>query len=166
MMKSILSTIVFMFIAVVGFSQARMIFDGTIGIAMSGGTSATPIFVVIDNPNANAITDAGAPGGPAIRSENEYNIVKWNIKNSTGLYQVPFINPLSVAYLGTAISIDAAGDPSGYINFSAYHTPSNNLPWPDGVMHLSHYPGGPESTLNRTMDRFWVVDSVYTTTKP
>jgi hypothetical protein len=152
-----------MFIAVFGFSQARMIFDGTIGIAMSGGTSTTPIYVVIDNPNANAITDAGLPGGPAIRSENEFNIVKWNIKNTTGIYTVPFINPLSSAYVASSISITTAGDASGYINFSTYHTPTNNLPWPSGVLHLSHFPGGPESTLNRTMDRFWVVNPVYTT---
>jgi hypothetical protein len=65
--------------------------SGTIGIAMEGGTSVDPIYLVIDNPNADAITDAGAPGGPAIHSESEFNIVKWNIGAETGVYNIPFV---------------------------------------------------------------------------
>ena len=43
--------------------------------------------LVIDNPNATAITNIG---GANIISEGEYNVVKWNISLRTCSYIVPF----------------------------------------------------------------------------
>ena len=162
-MKSILSATVFVLLTIASFSQARLVFNGTIGMAMSPGTSANPIYIVLDNPNADAIVDAGAVGGPAIRSESEFSIVKWNIGNSpSGVYNVPFINPTTGRYVAPSVAISGAGDAAGFINFSTYHTNPDNGTVPTGVLHLAHLPGGPESTSNTTVDRFWIIDPVYT----
>jgi hypothetical protein len=163
MMKSILGTLLFILVSLTSFSQARMVFDGNIGLAMYNGTSANKMYVVIDNQNSNAITDFGAFGGPAIRSESEFNIVKWNIKNATGTYNVPFIYPTTARYVAPSVTISAAGDAAGHINFATYHTNASNSVWPTDVSHLSHFPGGPETTSNTTADRFWIIDPVYTT---
>ena len=84
-MKKLLYSIFFLFSAFVAESQQRIVLNNGAEIVLSG-TITNPACLVVDNSNANAITrDSGY-----IYSEGEYNMVQWNISNSTGNYVVPF----------------------------------------------------------------------------
>jgi len=55
-------------------------------IYMNGGTSATPIYLTINQPNtAGIVRTAGH-----IHSENQYNYVQWITGTNTGSYVIPF----------------------------------------------------------------------------
>jgi len=156
MMKNILTTLVLSLFLVAGFGQARLVMNGTIGIAMNGGTSGSPVYLVIDNPAPNGLTSA--PSG-AIRSESEFNIVKWNTKASTGLYTIPFIslNSGSAVFVAVNAQISTPGDAAGFLKFSTYH--HNNLlsGAPSDVTQLNHFITGAPNQQN-VVDRFWIVD--------
>lgn len=81
-MKRILLNILTLFISISTFAQARLVLNngGIVNITNSA-------FVVIDNPNPNAIT-RNTSGH--IISEGEFNRVKWNINTTAGTYVVPF----------------------------------------------------------------------------
>src|SRR6056297_1944973 len=96
------------------WSQARMVFLNDPFVVINDQA-----FVVIDNPNANAITN---PGQGNIVSEDEFDYLKWNIGNQTGVYTVPFTTgngdkiPLEVNITGAGSA--GGSDPS--ILFSTY----------------------------------------------
>ena len=81
-MKNSLHALFFICLSLNAFSQARLILNngGIVNITNSA-------FVVIDNPNPNAIT-RNTSGH--IISEGEFNRVKWNINTNAGTYIVPF----------------------------------------------------------------------------
>ena len=160
-MKKFYVALSMIFLAVTGWSQARLVIGDGVGIKMNGGSSSDPLFIVVDNPNANAITDGGVPGGSVFSSENEYHCVKWNIGASTGTYRVPFLSITSgsAAAVDIQVGIGTAGDAGGALEFSTYPTNSANTPWPVDVNHLAHFPSTlPETTEANTVDRFWIVN--------
>ncbi|MDA0972718.1 MAG: hypothetical protein O2867_03185 [Bacteroidetes bacterium] len=161
MVKRILFLLVAVGLSSFSYGQARIIMSGTIGIATNGGISSDPVYLVIDNPDDNAITEAGAPGKPAIHSESEFNIVKWNIGAGTGVYNVPFTSSTGglPEYVAPSLTISTSGDANGSIEFATYPTDEDNSVFPSDVDHLVHLPGLlDESNSHATMDRFWIID--------
>ncbi len=139
------------------FSQARFnIFNGVYA-TMGGGTSSSPVYLVVENGNANAISRSG---NGHIISENEYNKIKWFIGTNTGIYlfhlgkgttdYMPF-------YLNKTTSGTCPTPPCSY-TVSSYYTLNNAL-LPSGVTNVN--PGE-----NSAIDRFWVIDLSGYTSNP
>ncbi|NNC83097.1 MAG: T9SS type A sorting domain-containing protein [Flavobacteriales bacterium] len=167
-MKTFFTLVLTALLSISGYSQARMIFEGNIGLSFANGSSANPVYLVIDNPDSNALTDGGAPGGPAILSEDEYHIVKWNIDNSTGTYTVPFVSPTGggLDYVAPNVVISGGAAGSGSIEFSTYHHDDVVANAPSDVNHMNQHPSGAPGGELFAMDRFWIIDAVNYTTKP
>lgn len=137
-------------------------------IVFNGGTSVTPIYLVVNQNNASGITTLGTGGN--IISENEYNYVKWNIGTGTGNYTVPFTTAVdgTEQKIPLTLSTTAAGVGSGNILFSTYETtiaPDDNQPWPDVVTHFMSSSGNLDNNI-WVIDRFWIIDAENYSTKP
>ena len=142
------------------FAQARIVFGPTATfMRMNGGTAATPIYLVVGNSAANAISHTA--GG--IISESEFNYVKWNIGTTTGVsYRVPFRDNTTPATEDVAIQFDVAiaGAPaSGFFLLSTYDGGSwdNDVFRPTAVTHVGDSMGNNNSQY--VIDRFWGVVS-------
>lgn len=139
-----------------------------------GGTAAKPVSIVLANSNANAIV----PGTGWLISENEFDILQWNVGTATGSYTVPF-GYSTAKYLPLTLDIGTAGTGgSGVVKFSTYHTIANQETGvtsltgdPSDVTNLDAYilPGNPSSVNNsyNVTDRFYDIDAnTGYTTKP
>ncbi len=139
-----------------GFSQARLIINngGIINITNSA-------FVVIDNPNPNAIT-RNISGH--IISEGEFNRVKWNIGTTTGSYVVPF-GIGTAEYLPVSLTTSAASGASGSLTFAMYGGGWINTSYlPTGITNFVNNQGANNSAFS--IDRFWRIEPTNYTTKP
>jgi len=141
-------------------SQARMVFNNGSYVNIENNA-----YLVIDNSNANAITLAGTGGN--ILSENENDLVKWNIGNTTGNHIVPFTNTNGIK-IPVEINITTAGSADGSLLLSTYRTNNMNIPWPavgPAVTNMC----SPFVTTDASlfvMDRFWRIDGNSYTNKP
>ena len=149
------------------FSQKRLILNNDPYIVINGGTVAKPINLVIDNSSANAITLITPQISGGIKSENEFNIVKWNVGISTGNYTVPFTRTGGGPIIPFSINITTAGVGAGNIKFSTYPgaTWDNATYMPTGVTNMSSTIGGPNNSAS-VVDRFWSIDANGFTTQP
>ena len=145
-----------------------MVLENGASIILSNGTSTKPTYLVIADSNANAITrDSGY-----IYSENEYNMLQWNIGGNTGNYVVPFGDSNSL-YLPLTVEINSTpGSSGGSMKFSTYHTSAlNSSNEPSDVTNMTPFilPGSPSNTDNsyNVADRFYTIDAnTGYTTKP
>jgi hypothetical protein len=118
-------------------------------------------YVVIENSAANAITTLGTGGN--IVSEDETNIVHWEIGAGTGNYIIPWTTNSGVK-IPLGVNISAPGVGSGSFNFSTYETTTDmNIPWATGVTDLSNN-GVPNGLF--VIDRFWLLDTADYFTNP
>ncbi len=146
--------------AITATGQQRIVLNNGAGLVINGGTNTVPSYLVVDNSNANAITrDSGN-----IYSENEFNMVKWNISNSTGNYVVPFGYSPTTYLPVTMQIISNPGSSGGSIKFSTYHTTAlNSATEPSGVTNLTPFilPGSPSNSDNsyNIVDRFYIIDA-------
>jgi len=144
----------------IAFSQARLVFNGDGStktyMVMSDGTQATPVYLVVDNPDANAISRTGSDAGWII-SENEFHIVRWNMQTNTGNYQVPF--GAAAGYEAEEyipLSFEKTSDDPTDVLFATYGTDIENSLYPSIVTNLyDPYGGTPAGTI---IDRFYLVD--------
>ncbi len=120
-------------------------------------------YLVIDNANANGITTIGTGGN--IISENENNVVQWNINTNTGNYIVPFCTN-SLVKIPLAVNLVVAGSgANSHLILSTYETSTDaNIPYPSDVTNMN-------SNCNNNnglyaIDRFWRIDAGSYTTKP
>ncbi|MES2285680.1 MAG: gliding motility-associated C-terminal domain-containing protein [Bacteroidota bacterium] len=126
-------------------------------------TLSNAAYLVIDNPNANAIITVGTGGN--IISENELNVVKWNINTNTGNYIVPFTTTTNVKIPLSVNLVSAGTGPSGAIIFSTYETTSDaNTIYPSDVTNMNS--GCSNSNGLFALDRFWRIDAGSYSTKP
>lgn len=133
-------------------------------------------YLVIDNPNANAITLVGAVTSnvPIIKSETEQNKVRWAIGANTGTYVVPFSTGSTAAGVAMPLTLQktSAGAGAGSIIFSTYNTlgkvgaaGSVNTGWnnelyrPSDVTHVNDYLTGSTNNSSYAIDRFWIIDA-------
>lgn len=148
-------------------SQARLIINDNAYVRMNGGSSATPIYIVVENPNANAITTTGTGGN--LVSENEYNKVRWNIGTSTGTYILPYTSNPSITNtkFPLSVQITVAGTGAGLIDFSTYETTTDmNIPWASMVTHMTDADNVPADNSLYVVDRYWLMMNNSYTTKP
>jgi len=168
-MNKIIPALALFFAPVIAFSQARLVINGATAVTIveNGGTAATPIYLEIANPAANAITTIGALGW--IVSEREFDMVKWDIGTTVANYTVPF--GLGTTYnLPLTMDISVAGVGAGSILFSTYHTIADQklgvvstTGKPSDVTNMGamNNPGLPSANDNsyNTVDRFWEIDA-------
>jgi len=154
--------------------QARLVINrgSSVYMVMNGGVSATPVYVVLANGNANAITLAGAGTNGGIISESEFNMVLWDIGTNNGTYVLPF-QYSTTSYIPLTLNITAgnAGTAAaGGIKFSTYHTIADQklgtvstTGLPSDVTNI--FPATGTSSPNATddsynvVDRFWIIDA-------
>jgi hypothetical protein len=142
------------------FSQAQVIMNNDAYIRIGAGT-----YLVLDNGNANALTQTGTGG--RIITEGETNLVRWNISNNTGTYVVPFFDDDNALEMPLTVTIGSAGSAGGRIDFSTYDGASwdNNTYRPGDVTNMNSAIGGANNSA-KVIDRFWIIDAGSYTTKP
>ncbi|MCC7050218.1 MAG: T9SS type A sorting domain-containing protein [Bacteroidia bacterium] len=170
-MRTYLHTVLLLLISVAfaqsALAQARIVIDGAAYIVLNGGTSSTPIYVVQDNGNTNAIIRNTASSGHIV-TEGEYNLLKWNIGTNTGSYIAPFGRGTAVADTTfMRFNISAAGTVGSGFKLSTYRTATwdNNSYKPSVVTHM-YKNGTTSNNSNKTIDRFYQAASVGYTTQP
>jgi len=148
-------------------AQSRLILNNNAYVRMNGGTAGTPIYIVIENSNANAVATLGTGGN--LVSENEFNKLRWNIGTNTGTYTLPFTsNPGTTnTKFPLSVQITAAGTGAGRIDFSTYETTTDmNIPWASMVTHMTDADNVPADNSLWVADRYWVMMNNTYTTKP
>lgn len=142
-------------------AQARLVFgSSSTYVRMSGGTPSTPIYLVVDNSNTNAISGASATNGYII-SEGDYNLLKWNMGSTNANYVYPFGAGTS-AYLPFTFA-----KTSGNANMaiSTYSTVPDNTSLMNGVTNMN--PSGSSSDAsNMVVDRWWRLQPENVSTAP
>lgn len=144
----------------IGRAQARLILNNDAWLRIDNGA-----WVVLENPANTALQTMGSGGN--IRSEGEFNRIRWQIRNSTGVYTVPYTSANNVKMPFT-YEVTAAGsnDATASICFSTFNYGGigpnnwdNDTYRPSDVTHMFNYWVG--SALNNSgnvVDRFWEVD--------
>lgn len=142
------------------FSQARLVLNdnGYINIENQA-------FLVIDNGASNAITVTGTGGN--ILSENERDVIKWNVGANTGNHIIPWTNVSNVK-IPVEVNITTAGNATGSLILSTYRTNNTNLPWPSVPSPVTHMysPDIPGDASLFCVDRFYRIDNNSYGTKP
>jgi len=150
------------------FSQYSLVINNDAYVVLDGGVTATPVFVVVDEPDARGITTLGTGGN--IISEGEHNKIQWNIATTADSYVVPFTSnngagdkkiPFSIQTTGGAVGA------AGRLRLSTWETADGNLAatWPDDVTHINTAATGLSNGFN-IVDRFWKIDANNYTTQP
>lgn len=147
------------------YSQGRIIMNNDAYINMSGGTAATPVYIVVDNPNGNAITTSGTGGN--LISENEYNKIRWNIGASTGTFTIPYTTGTGTnVKMPLTYQITGAGSGGSHIDFSTYPTTIANTPYPSMVTNVLDQNTETADNSPYILDRFWIIDAMNYSTRP
>jgi hypothetical protein len=147
--------------------QAQLVVNSNY-LVMAGGSQSSPHYIVLNDSASSGITYNGG----WIISENEFNMVQWNIRQSTGTFTVPF-GYSTEQYLPLTMNIGSSpGVGSGNIKFSTYHTAVlNSGAEPSDVNNVIPFflPGSPSNSDNsyNIVDRFYIIDAnTGYTTKP
>ena len=143
------------------FGQARIVMNDDAYVVLNDGTAANPIYVTVDNGNANALTVAN--DGNWV-SEGEFNKLRWFIGGNTGTYQIPY-TALTGVKIPYEMQVTAAGSGGNFIDFSTYPTDPGNNPLPSMVNHLDAADGSGNNSDN-VINRFWINDAEDYTTRP
>ena len=144
----------------IAISQARVVINNNAYIAMNGGTNVRPVYLVIDNSAANALTTVGTGGN--LKSENEYNRLRWHMGNVTGDFRIPFTTTTNVK-IPYRMQVTTAGTPSvanPYIDFATFPTTTMNNPRPSMVTHMTDAATGSIDNSLWVIDRFWISDAM------
>lgn len=138
--------------------QAQLILNNDVDVVMNNS-----VYLVVDNSNADAVSTTGTGGN--IISEDEFNIVKWNIGTATGNYIIPFTSA-SGNKIPLQLNITTGGTGGGNIQFSTYNGPTwDNFNYkPTGVTNMTNM--GFANNSSEVIDRFWIIDAQSYTTKP
>jgi hypothetical protein len=147
--------------------QARIVFQNNPFIVIDNGA-----YLVIDNPAVNAITN---PTVGNIVSENEFDYVKWNIRNTIGTYTVPFTTTLGTKIpfnLNISVAGNAGTVPAPtHVLFSNYGGNGaanwdSDVNAPTGVIHTNDIATNTVNNAAYTIDRFWIVDATSYASRP
>lgn len=124
-------------------------------LSLSGSSVSMPIggrTIHIERPDPSAIT---AVNGFLTGDVKDHSaMVKWNISNVQGSYQLPFFShtsvPVNIGY--TLISGNA-----GVVSFSTYPSDAVAQPWPPAVTNLNSMIGLTPDNRDATVKRFWKI---------
>lgn len=130
-----------------------LVLDGAY-IVLDGGSAASSMYVVIDEPSDQGIVRLG---GGHIHSENQYHYVKWLNTNGTGGYLFPFgVN--GADYIPFTFQKTAGG--MNDILVSTWSTNQANLPFPAATnVGAVTVMNGTTDPIPRAIDRFWDIQS-------
>ena len=121
-------------------------------------------YLVINDIDTAGIVQTGTGG--LIITDDENDIVKWNLFYGTGQFVVPF-GTASLAQIPFTADITSAGfafSGTPHYLFKTYPTGVGNTPWPTGVTGINHVSGSNDSAY--MADRYWVIDQVGYTIAP
>jgi len=149
-------------------NYAQLYLSNGAKIRIDGGTSSSPVFVVLNSPPSTPIVTNGTGNG--IIMEAEFNRLQFNLGTSTTAITVPYMTTASES-LPLTLTPTASGSGSGNIRFSAVVPTSratgfdNNNYKPSDVTNMSALPNIANNS-SKTIDRFWIIDANGYTTKP
>ncbi len=125
-----------------------LVLNGTY-LKLNGGTSTTPIYLVVGQNNASGITRISGH----IISESDYNFIKWNMGSATGVYVYPFGYGIT-DYLPLTFNKTAGNSSLAVSTYYPTINPNANLPLANTVTSMN--PSGPTSDAgNMLVDRWW-----------
>lgn len=147
-------------IASIAVAQARVVINNNAWLRIDNGA-----WMVVEEPTNVGIQTLGMGGN--IRSEGEFNRIRWQIRNTTGVYTIPFTtaNGVKMPFTYEAVG-GASNEAQASICFSTYNYGTiagtnwdNNLYRPSDVTHMhNYYVGPPSNNSDNVVDRFWLVD--------
>ena len=142
------------------FSQNNLlVLNGAITV-LNGGTSVTPIYLVVNQNNSSGIVRSSGH----IHSENQFNYIKWVSDTGTGNYIFPFgVGGNSVDYI--PFTFNKTTNSSSDILLSTWATNIPNFPRPSAtnVAAVSNMINYADSVLY-AIDRFWDIQTANNTT--
>lgn len=139
------------------FGQGRLIINNDAWVRIDNGA-----WVVIDHGNPNGIQTLGTGGN--LRSEGEFNSVRWRIGNLTGNYVVPFTAASGVK-MPLTYNKTTAGSVNGSVVFATYNYQGFAPSWnndnyrPSDVNHMLDWFTGTVNNSGNAVDRFWIIDT-------
>lgn len=143
-------------------AQARLVINNNAWVRVENGA-----WVVIENPATTGIQTLGTGGN--IRSEGEFNRIRWQIRNNVGSYVVPFTSAAGVK-MPLTYTVTGAGsnDATASICFSTYNFANVGVPLADGwnndlykptdVTHMDSFNAPSVPNSQNAVDRFWIID--------
>lgn len=134
------------------FSQNALVINGAAFIKMNSGTVASPVYIVVNQPNAAGIARIGGATGWII-SEGDGNFVQWNC----GATNAAYVFPLGVSttdYIPFTFNKSAGAT---NVSVSTYGTINDNTTWSNGVTNMGSVWGG--SAIGTVIDRWWRVNA-------
>jgi gliding motility-associated-like protein len=166
-MKKILLLFILIFVSFgMNLAQSNLVVNGGY-INLNSGTSASPIYLVIDNSDAGAINNllpctTPCVGNGGIISEGEFNVIQWKQALVPTNYLLPF-SKSNTDYIPFTFSLSAPAVPaSTYLRFSTEPVSDVNLPLPSDVSNLNICAGDGYQFV----DRFWHIGDDGATTRP
>lgn len=134
------------------YSQARVVLNDDVFINIEGNA-----YFVVQNGNSNAISTIGSGGN--ILSEDENDVVRWNIGAGIGTYSIPWTSPNNIK-IPFVFDISIAGSNDGWVDFSTWQGLdwNNNNYKPSDVTTMGAVNGSANNS-DHVIDRFWVNES-------
>ncbi len=166
----LLNALILLLVSAGSFAQARLVLNNNPYVVMDGGSAGTPIYIVLENSNANAITELG-PGGNIV-SEDEYNILRWQVGTATGSYNIPWYTQQNAAGVKIPLTMNITGAGAGgtNIDLSTYRTSGigsgSNAPLPSMVTHMMDANTATVNNELNVIDRFWLFKMPTYVTRP
>lgn len=149
-----------------GFAQYALQINGGALITMSGGTSATPIYLIVDQAATTGI-DRVTSGH--IITEGQYNYVQWNMQATNGAYVVPFGKDGTLSNYAPFTFNKSSGTCNLHVSTRGVGIATNNTPYfnaDNGVViaGMGGIWGGDAS--NSVIDRWWHINLSSTSGTP
>lgn len=147
-------------ISVGASGQARLVINDNAWVRIDNGA-----WVVVENPTNTGIQTLGTGGN--IRSEGEFNRIRWQIRNTTGVYTIPFTtaNGVKMPFTYEAVG-GGSNEAQASVCFSTFNYGGigptnwdNNTYRPTDVTHMHNFwTGAPVNNSDNVVDRFWIID--------
>jgi len=157
-MKRNFLAILFSFFYIFCFSQARVVINDNGYIVIDNSA-----FIVLDNSSANALTTLGTGGN--IVSEDEADVIQWEINTNTGTYVIPWTTSSGVKIpLSINKTTSGVGGTAEFILSTWECATDMNAPWPAAVTNMN-WPSTVDGSL-AVADRFWHINALSYSAKP
>jgi hypothetical protein len=173
-MKCTYSFILLFFVCYI--SHAQLVLNNGIIINVANGSSnSASATIVLNTPPAVPITQLGTTTSQGIMLESEWNRIQYNLKTGTTAITVPYISNATGSWVPfplTFRNVTAGVGANGAIRFSSKHAGTMGTGWdnlaytPTQVGNMYGTSCGPGDNSANVVDRFWVIEPVYYTTRP
>ncbi len=138
-----------------GFSQNNCVVLNGAYANLNGGTSGTPIYMVVNQSSNLGI--ARLAGGGHIISEGQFNLVRWASGATNASYVYPF-GYSTTDYLPFTFNKTAG---TSTVTVSTWATNNANVPLP-GASNVAAVIAGTFTYIGSAIDRFWDIQATAT----